>query len=123
MQPLKRYHNGSHSQRTTCAVRRHLRLFLTDSSTPTRCFLSRRQPYIVHAGNITDLLPHMSYISNNFLINNYHSTWPIDHDDGKKYDVLACCCDAYPTSPWYAVLHGYCSPHFVLPYELRGLLF
>ena len=26
--------------------------------------------------------PAISIITRNFLINNYHSTWPIDHDDG-----------------------------------------
>lgn len=30
------------------------------------------------------VLPQPSYIRNNFFINNYHSTWPIDHDDGSN---------------------------------------
>ena len=29
----------------------------------------------------------MSYNMNNFLITNYHSVWPLDHDDGSDYWV------------------------------------
>ena len=32
-------------------------------------------------------MPAMSYNSNNFLITNYHSVWPLDHDDGSCYWV------------------------------------
>ena len=45
-----------------------------------------RQPYLTTVGNGTaSLTPAYSNITRNFLINNYHSTWPIDHDDGSCY--------------------------------------
>ena len=46
-----------------------------------------RQPYLttVQDGNTPSLTPATSYITENFIINNYHSTWPIDHDDGSCY--------------------------------------
>jgi hypothetical protein len=41
------------------------------------------------------LYPARSSISRNFFINNYHSTWPIDHDDGSNaYD------DSYNFLAW-----------------------
>ena len=46
-----------------------------------------RQPYVttVHDGHTPSLFPALSYIIKNFIINNYHSTWPLDHDDGSCY--------------------------------------
>ena len=46
-----------------------------------------RLPYIttVKDGKNPSLDPAMSTITRNFLINNYHGTWPIDHDDGSCY--------------------------------------
>ncbi len=46
-----------------------------------------RQPYLteVQDGRTPSLIPATSNITRNFLINNYHSTWPIDHDDGSCY--------------------------------------
>ena len=46
-----------------------------------------RQPYLtrVKDGQTPSLDPAVSNITRNFLINNYHSTWPIDHDDGSCY--------------------------------------
>ena len=47
-----------------------------------------RQPYLTKLGNedgSPSLVPAESYLTNNFFINNYHSTWPIDHDDGSCY--------------------------------------
>ena len=46
-----------------------------------------RQPYLtkVQDGQTPSLIPATSNITRNFLINNYHSTWPIDHDDGSCY--------------------------------------
>ena len=45
-----------------------------------------RQPYLTTVRNGTaSLTPAQSNITRNFLINNYHSTWPIDHDDGSCY--------------------------------------
>ena len=46
-----------------------------------------RVPYItrLNDGVTPSLLPAMSYIFNNFIINNYHSVWPLDHDDGSCY--------------------------------------
>ena len=46
-----------------------------------------RQPYLttVQDGTTPSLTPATSYITENFIINNYHSTWPIDHDDGSCY--------------------------------------
>jgi hypothetical protein len=43
-----------------------------------------RQPYLTDAvqRGVPSLWQHVSYIHHNTLINNYHSTWPIDHDDG-----------------------------------------
>ena len=43
-----------------------------------------RQPYVTHEFNLTDLLPSPSVIDGNYFVNNYHSTWPIDHDDGSN---------------------------------------
>jgi hypothetical protein len=45
-----------------------------------------RQPYLtaVRNGN-PSLTPAQSNITRNFIINNYHSTWPLDHDDGSCY--------------------------------------
>ena len=46
-----------------------------------------RQPYItrVKDNHTASLEPAVSIITRNFLINNYHSTWPLDHDDGSCY--------------------------------------
>ena len=46
-----------------------------------------RVPYLtrVKDGQTPSLNPATSNITRNFLINNYHSTWPIDHDDGSCY--------------------------------------
>jgi hypothetical protein len=49
------------------------------------CFNSwDRQPYVWNPANASDLLPAPTALVGNFLVNNYHSTWPIDHDDGSK---------------------------------------
>ena len=47
-----------------------------------------RQPYLTELDSSDEspsLTPAESNITNNFFINNYHSTWPIDHDDGSCY--------------------------------------
>jgi len=45
-----------------------------------------RQPYLTKLANgSASLTPAQSYITNNFIISNFHSTWPIDHDDGSCY--------------------------------------
>ena len=47
-----------------------------------------RQPYLTDVDQGPEspsLHPAENYITNNFFINNYHSTWPIDHDDGSCY--------------------------------------
>ena len=45
-----------------------------------------RQPYLTEVKNGTpSLTPAQSNMTRNFFINNYHSTWPIDHDDGSCY--------------------------------------
>ena len=46
-----------------------------------------RVPYLtrVKDSQTPSLDPAISNITRNFLINNYHSTWPIDHDDGSCY--------------------------------------
>ena len=45
-----------------------------------------RQPYLTKVKNGTpSLTPAQTNLTLNFLINNYHSTWPIDHDDGSCY--------------------------------------
>ena len=45
-----------------------------------------RQPYLTTVRyGVPSLTPAQSNITRNFLINNYHSTWPIDHDDGSCY--------------------------------------
>ena len=45
-----------------------------------------RQPYLTEVRDGTpSLTPAQSNITRNFFINNYHSTWPIDHDDGSCY--------------------------------------
>jgi hypothetical protein len=48
-----------------------------------------RVPYITRLfdGTTPSLMLAMSYNSNNFLITNYHSVWPLDHDDGSCYWV------------------------------------
>ena len=48
-----------------------------------------RVPYItrVYDGKTPQLMPAMSYIHSNFIITNYHSVWPLDHDDGSCYWV------------------------------------
>lgn len=46
-----------------------------------------RQPYLtrIKDGKTPSLDPAISNLTHNFFINNYHSTWPIDHDDGSCY--------------------------------------
>jgi len=46
-----------------------------------------RQPYItkVKDGKAPSLIPAESYITQNLFVGNYHSLWPIDHDDGSCY--------------------------------------
>ena len=46
-----------------------------------------RQPYLtkVRDGVTPSLVPKENYMTYNFLICNYQSTWPIDHDDGTGY--------------------------------------
>jgi hypothetical protein len=46
-----------------------------------------RIPYLTTAldGKTASLTPALSRLRLNFLINNYHSVWPIDHDDGSCY--------------------------------------
>ena len=45
-----------------------------------------RQPYLTGVRDGTPTLtPAPSNLTRNFFINNYHSTWPIDHDDGSCY--------------------------------------
>ena len=46
-----------------------------------------RQPYLteVKDGRTPSLTPATSYMTGNFIINNYHSAWPIDHDDGSCF--------------------------------------
>lgn len=47
-----------------------------------------RQPYLTNVKDGTPSLnPAPSNLTMNFLINNYHSTWPIDHDDGSCYYI------------------------------------
>ena len=51
------------------------------------CFNSfDRLPYLSGVKNGTpSLTPAQSNMTRNFIISNYHSTWPIDHDDGSCY--------------------------------------
>lgn len=45
-----------------------------------------RQPFLTEVNNGTpSLTPAQSNLTRNYFINNYHSTWPIDHDDGSCY--------------------------------------
>ena len=45
-----------------------------------------RQPYLTEVRNGTpSLIQAQSNMTRNFFINGYHSTWPIDHDDGSCY--------------------------------------
>jgi hypothetical protein len=46
-----------------------------------------RQPYLTDAiqPGSPSLWQHPSYIHHNTLVNNYHSVWPIDHDDGSCF--------------------------------------
>ena len=48
-----------------------------------------RVPYITRLfdGKTPSLMPAMSYIHNNFVVSNYHSIWPLDHDDSSCYWV------------------------------------
>lgn len=49
------------------------------------CFNSwDRQPYSYDPLNPSVVLPQLTYITNNYFINNYASTWNIDHDDGSN---------------------------------------
>jgi hypothetical protein len=45
-----------------------------------------RQVYLQQRSDGTDsIIQEESYITHNFIINNYHAVWPIDHDDGSQY--------------------------------------
>eukprot|EP00696_Hemimastix_kukwesjijk_P008468 gnl/Hemi2/20698_TR6856_c0_g1_i1.p1 gnl/Hemi2/20698_TR6856_c0_g1~~gnl/Hemi2/20698_TR6856_c0_g1_i1.p1 ORF type:complete len:814 (+),score=271.94 gnl/Hemi2/20698_TR6856_c0_g1_i1:155-2596(+) len=47
-----------------------------------------RQPYITLYGKaspLPDVTPTTNHITRNFMINNYNSVWPIDHDDGSAF--------------------------------------
>ena len=45
-----------------------------------------RQPFLTKVKDGTpSLIPAQTNITHNFLINSYHSTWPLDHDDGSCY--------------------------------------
>ena len=46
-----------------------------------------RRPYVttVKDGQTPSVDPAVTLITRNFLISNYHSAWPIDHDDGSCY--------------------------------------
>ena len=46
-----------------------------------------RQPYLtkVKDGVTPSLIPKESYMTYNFIISNFHSWWPVDHDDGTGY--------------------------------------
>lgn len=46
-----------------------------------------RQPYLTTVGNGKNpsLVPRESNMTYNFIISNFHSWWPIDHDDGTGY--------------------------------------
>ena len=49
-----------------------------------------RQPYLTKLGSSNErpsLTPAETNITNNFFIGNYHSAWPIDHDDGSSYYI------------------------------------
>ncbi len=60
------------------------------------CFNSwDREPYFITPGSPPHLYPATTHISSNFFINNYHSTWPIDHDDGSNNFV-----DSLNFLPW-----------------------
>lgn len=49
------------------------------------CFNSwDREPYQWDAEEASNLIPATSYILNNYFVNNYGSSWPIDHDDGSN---------------------------------------
>jgi hypothetical protein len=43
-----------------------------------------REPYYTHANNATDATTRLTTLSSNLFVNNYHSSWPIDHDDGSN---------------------------------------
>jgi hypothetical protein len=44
-----------------------------------------RQVYLQRRSDGTvSIIQDQSFITHNFLINNYHSVWPIDHDDGSQ---------------------------------------
>ena len=60
------------------------------------CFNSwDRSPLIWDATDVSRLYPAQTLISRNFFINNYHSTWPIDHDDGSNSFL-----DTFNFLPW-----------------------
>jgi hypothetical protein len=46
-----------------------------------------RQPYLTDAlqPGLPSIWQHESYTHHNTLVNNYHSVWPIDHDDGSCF--------------------------------------
>ena len=56
---------------------------------PTLSSLRDRQPYQWDPAAPLNLYPAQTNITRNLFISNYHSTWPIDHDDGSNayYDA------------------------------------
>ncbi len=46
-----------------------------------------RVPYLTKLLDVTkaSLLPKENFVTRCFIIGNYHSIWPIDHDDGSAY--------------------------------------
>jgi hypothetical protein len=59
------------------------------SSSPSTSSSWDRQPYQWNPSQPDNLYPAPTSISRNLFISNYHSTWPIDHDDGSNsyYDT------------------------------------
>ena len=43
-----------------------------------------RQPYQWDPASPLNLYPQLTTITRNFFVSNYHSTWPVDHDDGSN---------------------------------------
>ena len=52
---------------------------------PTLSSLRDRQPYQWDPAAPLNLYPAQTNITRNLFISNYHSTWPIDHDDGSAF--------------------------------------
>ena len=62
-----------------------------------------RQPYLTEVldGKTKSLTPAESVITQNFIIGNYHSFWPIDHDDGSCYYTDTYNVIAYGGAKYY----------------------